>query len=173
MTTRMIFLPKRPYDSRSFRVLMRNCVLRIAVIIGAMVSFGFRLPAQSPGDSAGAPPVPPLTELKSVKTATILSVVWPGLGHLYAEDRRTGAVLAALAAVAVASGLAGENSVAGPIPLLLVGGTWWYGVLDAHNAVTRYNHAHTANAADFQMQPAVMVGANGKVRFGIAMHLNY
>ena len=152
---------------------MRNCVLRIAVITSAMVSFGFRLPAQSAPDSAGARPVSSPIELKSGKTATILSVMWPGLGHLYAEDRRTGAVLMALYAGAVASGIAGENSVAGPIPMLLVGGPWLYGVLDAHNAVTRYNRVHTANAANYQIQPAMMVGANGAVRFGIALHLNY
>jgi hypothetical protein len=78
-----------------------------------------------------------------------------------------------LFASAIAFGIAGENSVTGPIPLLLGACPWWYGVLDAHNAVTRYNHAHAAKAANFQMQPAMMVGANRKVRFGIAMHLNY
>jgi hypothetical protein len=152
---------------------MRNCVLRIAVIIGAMVSFGLQLQAQSVPDSAGARPQSSRTELKSGKTATLLSVMLPGLGHLYADDRRTGVVLMTLFASAIAFGIAGENSVTGPIPLLLGACPWWYGVLDAHNAVTRYNHAHAANAANFQMQPAMMVGANRKVRFGIAMHLNY
>lgn len=152
---------------------MRNRVFRIAVIIGAMVSLGFRLPAQSAPDSARARPVSSLTELKSGKTATILSAMLPGLGHLYAEDRRTGAALIVLFASAVALGISGENSVTGPIPLLLGAGPWWYGVLDAHNAVTRYNHALTPNAANYQMQPAMMVGADRKVRFGIAMHLNY
>lgn len=152
---------------------MRNCVLRIAVITGAMVLLGFRLPAQSAPDSAGVRPVSSPIELKSGKTATILSVMWPGLGHLYAEDRRTGTVLMAWYAGAVALRIAGENSVSGPIPLLLGAGPWWYGVLDAHNAVTRYNHSHTAIAPDYRIQPAVMVGANGTVRLGIAMHLNY
>ena len=152
---------------------MRNCVLRIAVITSALVSFGSPLSAQWPPDSAGAPPVSSPIELKSDKTATILSAMLPGLGHLYAEDRRTGVMLMALFAGAVKLGIAGENSVTGPIPMLLAAGPWWYGVLDAHNAVTRYNHAHSANAPNFQIQPAIMVGANAKFRFGIAMHLNY
>jgi hypothetical protein len=152
---------------------MRNFLLCIAVITGALVFSGSRLRAQSAPDSAGARSVSSTIELKSGKTATILSVMWPGLGHLYAEDRRTGAVLMAWYAGAVALGIAGENSVTGPIPLLLGAGPWWYGVLDAHNAVTRYNHARTADAPNFQIQPAMMVGANAKFRFGIAMHLNY
>jgi hypothetical protein len=152
---------------------MRNCAFRIAVITSALLFSGSRLPAQSAPDSIGAGPVSSPIELKSGKTATLLSAMLPGLGHLYAEDRRTGAVLIALFAGAVALRIAGENSVTGPIPLLLGAGPWWYGVLDAHNAATRYNHAHTANAANYQLQPTMMVGANGTVRFGIAMYLNY
>lgn len=152
---------------------MRNCVLCIAVITSTLVFSGSRLPAQSASDSAGARPGSSPIELKSGKTATILSAMLPGSGHLYAEDRRTGAVLMALFAGAIALGIAGENSVTGPIPLLLGAAPWWYGVLDAHNAVTRYNHAHTANAANYKMQPAMMVAADGTVRFGIAIHLNY
>jgi hypothetical protein len=171
--TGVIFLSRSSVLPLLFPRYMRNCVLCIAVITSTLVLSGSRLPAQSASDSAGARPVSSTIEIKSGKTATILSAMLPGLGHLYAEDRRTGVVLMALFAGAVKLGIAGENSVTGPIPMLLGAGPWWYGVLDAHNAVTRYNHTHTANAANYKMQPAMMVAPDGTVRFGIAIHLNY
>ena len=76
-------------------------------------------------------------------------------------------------ATAVALKLGGENSVAGPIPILLGAGPWWYGVIDAHNAAARYNHGHATNEADVQVHPVMVVGANGTVSVGIAMALAY
>ena len=152
---------------------MRGRFLRGAVVAAALFLSAPGLLAQSAPDSVVALAVSPATELKSGTTATLLSAVLPGLGHLYAEDRRTGAVLMTLCAVAVALHATGENATSSPIALVLVGGPWWYGVLDAHNAVARYNRAHATNVADFQVHPRMMVSANGTVRLGIAMRLAY
>jgi hypothetical protein len=146
-------------------------LLRRSVLAGALFLSAPRVLAQSAPDSVFTRVALPPSELKSGTTATLLSVLVPGLGHLYAEDRRTGVVLITLFAAAIAVHAGGENATSSPIALLLVGGPWCYGVIDAHNAAARYNQAHTKNAADFEANPVMMVGANGRVRLGIAIHL--
>jgi hypothetical protein len=150
-------------NRRLWERLFRGAVL-VAVLI-----FGVRLGAQSATDSAGARP--DSIELKSGITATVLSAFVPGLGHLYAEDRRTGAVLITLFAGAIALHAVGENATSSPIATLIVGGPWFYGVIDAHNAAERYNRAHTTNAAEFELHPAMIVGTYGQMRLGIAVRL--
>jgi hypothetical protein len=145
---------------------------RRAVVAGALLLSAPRLLAQSAPDTVVARAALAPTELKSGTTATLLSTVLPGLGHLYAEDRRTGAVLMTIFAAAVAlTGGHGENCQSGPVAALLCAGPWWYGVIDAHNAVARYNRAHTTQAADIPVHPVMTVGANGTVGFGISMRL--
>jgi hypothetical protein len=127
-----------------------------------------RLSAQSARDSAKAPAVS--RQPKSATTATLLSVV-PGLGHLYAEDRRTGYVLATLFVGEIAFGVAGENATSSPIIALLVGGTWWYGVIDAHNAVARYNRSLSADKARVTIAPLVVTGTHGRGGLTVAVRL--
>lgn len=147
-------------------------VLRLVIVTCSLLLCAPRLVAQSVSDSGTAQVAVPPTELKSGTAATIMSVFLPGLGHLYAEDARTGVVLIALfaGAIVVARG-DGENCAAGPIAALLCGGPWFYGVIDAHNAAARYNRAHATKTPEVQVSPVILAGENGSWRFGIAVRL--
>jgi hypothetical protein len=155
----------------SSRVSAIASACRISVIGALFLLSASKILAQRPAASVVARAELPPTEPKSGTTATLLSAVLPGLGHFYAEEPRTGAVLITLFAAGIALGAGGENSAAGPIALLVGAGPWWYGFIDAHNAAARYNHAHATNTSSFQVHPIVTVNANREVRFGIAMKL--
>jgi hypothetical protein len=79
-------------------------------------------------------------------TATLLSAVLPGAGHLYAQDKRRGGVLLTMTLTGFALGAGGENVVTFP-GMLLVGIPWWYAVIDAHNAVARYNRRRASRVS--------------------------
>ncbi len=114
----------------------RTVLLSLALMVNASVAA-----AQAP--SAASPearvPADSATKPKSALTATLLSGAVPGFGHLYAGEKRTGWVLVGLWVGALAIGAGGENATSSPLALVLVAGPWWYGVVDAHNAVARYN----------------------------------
>ncbi len=96
----------------------------------------------------------------------------PGIGHFYAGEYRTGTVLIALFASAIAVGAGGENSTSGPAALLIGAVPWWYGVIDAHNAAARHNRAREANPSPVQIRPR-LVGANRTLQIGIGASLAY
>jgi hypothetical protein len=96
----------------------------------------------------------------------------PGIGHFYAGEYRTGTVLIALFASAIALGAGGENSTSGPAALLIGAAPWWYGVIDAHNAAVRYNRAHDGNPSTVEIRP-ILVGAKRTLQIGIGASLAY
>jgi hypothetical protein len=148
----------------------RERLLRGVGVASALI-LSLRLGAQSAPDSAAVRA--DSTELKSGATATVLSAFVPGLGHLYAEDRRTGAVLLTLFAGAIALHAVGENATSSPIAVLIVGVPWFYGVIDAHNAAERYNRAHATKTAEFELHPEIMGATYGPMRLGIAVRLAF
>jgi hypothetical protein len=157
--------------TRSFPELEMHKTLIAVTALAACAFTGstLRLSAQTAPDSAKAPAVP--RQPKSATTATLLSVV-PGFGHIYAEDRRTGYVLATLFVGEIAFGVAGENATSSPVLALLVGGTWWYGVIDAHNAVARYNRSLSAEHTHLTVAPMVTSGAHRKVGLAVTVPLD-
>jgi hypothetical protein len=148
---------------------LRECLLRCALIPAALILFGARLGAQSGPDSVVV--LADSTELKNGTTATVLSAFIPGLGHLYSEDRRTGAVLLTLFAGAIALHAVGENASSSPIAALISSGPWLYGVIDAHNAAARYNRAHAPKAAQFDLHPAIAVTRGGTIQLRLVLRV--
>jgi hypothetical protein len=146
-------------------------LIRGALVTGAFFLWAPSVLAQSASDSIGRAPVRP-AELKSGTTATILSAFVPGLGHLYADDGRTGLVLITLYAggIVLARGH-GENCAAGAVAALLCAGPWFYGVIDAHNAAAGYNRAQASKISNAQVYPVITAAANGSLRVGIALRL--
>jgi hypothetical protein len=142
-------------------------VLRMGLVVGLglLLSAGAAAAQAAPGavpDTAGAPE-------KSALTATLISVFLPGGGHLYAEDKRRGAVLLSVFAVGVVLGAGGENAVTLP-GMVLVGIPWWYGVIDAHNAVRRYNRARASRVSLVPwMAPGRVAGRTDGPRVGITV----
>lgn len=149
-------------NAYSLRGMALTCALFLAVP---------SISGQTPGDSAAVPAHSCLAP-KSGTTATLLSAMLPGFGHFYAEENRTGIVLAALFAAGVALGAGGENSTSGAAALLIGGGPWWYGVIDAHKAAARYNQAHDCNPSAVQVRP-VLVSANRTLQIGIRVSVAY
>jgi hypothetical protein len=96
---------------------------------------------------------------KSGTTATLLAVVIPGSGHLYAGE--TGKGLALFAGTVAAAGIGysyskskcpSSNDNCDVTPMVAADavalGLWVYGVLDAHNATRRTNlYADSRNGA--------------------------
>ena len=148
------------------RQLIRTLILPAVVLIAP------RLHAQAVHDSSATLQCSNATEPKSEKTATILSMFLPGFGHFYAEDNRTGTILATAFAGACLIGACGENATSSPIALLLVGVPYWYGVIDAHHAVQRYNRAH-AKTARVELHPRLIVISGVPARLGIGMRIDY
>jgi hypothetical protein len=147
---------------------MNASFLRGAALTGALFLAVPPITAQTPDDSAAVPAqsFPPAP--KSGTTATLLSAMLPGIGHVYAGEYRTGTVLIALFASGIALGASGENSTSGLTALLIGAGPWWYGVIDAHNAAARYNRAHFGNPSTVQVRP-VLVKANRTLQIGIGV----
>jgi hypothetical protein len=146
-------------------------LLRGAAVTCALLVSASRLGAQSAPDSVAVRT--DSVEPKSGTTATVLSLFVPGLGHLYAEDRRTAAVLLTLFAGAIALHATGENAASSPIAALVGAGPWFYGVIDAHNAAARYNRAHAPNATAFVVYPAMVVATRGPIQLGIVLRVAF
>ncbi len=71
--------------------------------------------------------------VKSATAAVLLSIMLPGLGHLYAEDRNTGIMLIAATVVLAVLG------VLLLVPLLVLLVIWLWGMLDAARATERFH----------------------------------
>lgn len=71
--------------------------------------------------------------VKSATAAVIMSVILPGLGHLYAEENGLGYSLIAATIILFILG------VLLFIPLLILLIVWLWGILDAARAVDRHN----------------------------------
>ena len=117
-------------------------ITTVMPVLRAGLAVGVALVLLASVGAAQAPPAPSSDTVrvpkKSTAAATLLSVLLPGTGHLYAEDKRRGGVLLGMTITGWALGAGGENAVSLP-GILLIGIPWWYAVIDAHNAVARYN----------------------------------
>ncbi len=150
---------------------MNATFLRAAVLAGGFFLSAPPILAQIPKDSAGVPALSFAPAPKSGTAATLLGIL-PGLGHFYAGEYRTGAVLMALFGGAIAVGAGGENSTSGLAAFLISGVPWWYSFIDAHNAAARYNRAHFGNPSTAQVRP-VLVSANRTLQIGIGVSVTY
>jgi hypothetical protein len=137
------------------RVLRAGLVVGLALLLRVRVVTAQAPPTPSP-DTVSAPK-------KSATTATLLSVLLPGTGHLYAEDNRRGGVLLAMTLTGWALGAGGENVVLLP-GMLLVGIPWWYAVIDAHNAVERYNRRRASRVSVVPWVAPVLMARGGDAR---------
>ena len=144
------------------RVLRAGLAVGLALLLRATV-----VTAQTP-----ATPLPD-TVRKSAKTATLLSVFLPGMGHLYAEDNVRGGVLLAMTLTGWALGYGGENAVLPP-GMLLIGIPWYYAVIDAHNAVGRYNRRRASRVSAVPwVAPGRMAPASDARQVGITMSVTW
>jgi hypothetical protein len=156
-------------------IQMAGLIMTAAPVLRAGVAAGLMLVLRVSVGAAQAPPTPSPDTVrapeKSVMTATLLSVVLPGTGHLYAEDKRRGAVLLTMTLTGLALGAGGENAVTLP-GMVLVGIPWWYAVIDAHNAVARYNRRRASRVSVVPwVTPGRLAQRSDPLRVGITLSI--
>lgn len=148
---------------------MGGLITTAALVLRAGLAVGLALLLRVSVGAAQAPPTPSPDTVrapeKSAVTATLLSVLLPGTGHLYAEDKRRGGVLLTMTLTGLALG-AGEKG------MLLVAIPWWYAVIDAHNAVARYNRRRASRVSVVPwVTPGRVARRSDPARVGITLSM--
>lgn len=125
---------------------------------------------------------------KDPSTATIMSVIIPGGGHLYSGETTKGAMIlgVGLGGLVLGTALSAEsvgidctddfracedNTSYLPIAAgyLLYLGSWVYGIMDASDSADRMNSTRGITIGDVRMQPTVTVGDEGGARVGLEL----
>lgn len=122
---------------------------------------------------------------KDPGTATIMSVIVPGGGHLYSGETKKGAIILGVGLGGLVLGTAlSVDSVgcdanlncdtdASYLPMaagyLLYLGSWVYGITDASNSADRMNGSRGIAIGGVEVQPAVTAGATGGTRVGLEL----
>ena len=115
--------------------------------------------------------------------ATLYSFFAPGGGHLYAEERGTGAVLLGLSVVGLGvtvssiscasdsdcDATAGRMTL-GAAGILALFGSWAYGMFDADDAARRFNASHGLETV--LVRPIIAPGARGRMQLGFVVALS-
>lgn len=151
---------------------MGGLITAAGSVLRAGVAVGLALLLHVSVGAAQAPPTPSPDTVrvadKSALTATLLSVLLAGTGHLYAEDKGRGGVLLGMTLTGLALGVGGENGVS----LVLIRIPWWYAVIDAHNAVARYNRRHASRVSVVPwVTPANIAGRGDSPRVGVTFSI--
>ncbi|HEX6052941.1 MAG TPA: hypothetical protein VFZ21_26925 [Gemmatimonadaceae bacterium] len=132
----------------------------------------------------GAPPATRVADATLVRKdpgmATLYSFFAPGSGHLYAEERTTGAVLLGLSVVGLGVTVSSLSCAAdtdcdattgrmtlGVAGMLALFGSWAYGMFDADDAARRFNASHGLTTA--HVRPIVVPGARGQTQLGFSV----
>ncbi len=122
---------------------------------------------------------------KDPSTATIMSVIVPGGGHLYSGETRKGAMILGVGLGGLVLGTALSVDSVGCdedlncdtdpsyLPMaagyLLYLGSWVYGITDASNSADRMNASRGISIRGVEVQPAVAAGASGGTRVGVEL----
>ncbi len=127
---------------------------------------------------------------KDESTATFLSIFIPGGGHFYAEEHSRGLTLLLTGGGAMATGMVlgavfpreknmgfGVTAEEYNWTYFLLGfavyaGTWIYGIVDAPNAVRRYNERHGFSSGHIDLQPYVIHNDFAGYEYGLRFSLN-
>jgi len=105
--------------------------------------------------------------------ATLLSVVIPGGGQMYAGETGRGAMLLGVGMGGIVLGTALSMEGTSGMPLLAGSlvylGSWVYGIMDASDSADRMNARRGLTIGDVQIQPSVGMGAEGGARVGLEL----
>lgn len=139
--------------------MRRKALLFLAV--GALLVAGRQASAQQ-AQSEG---------YKSPGTATVISVVVPGGGQMYADELGRG-----LAILGIAWGAPIAGAISGSSTGVLAGvavslASWVYGIVDAPRAVRRYNAGLGTRTASMPVTPFVAQGSAYETRVGLSFTL--
>jgi hypothetical protein len=157
---------------------MNNLHQRIAFIAG-LAALLFARPAAAQQHPVG---------YKDPNTATIISVIVPGGGHLYSGETTKGAMIlgVGLGGLVLGTALSAEsvgvdcnentfeceddtNYLPMAAGYLLYLGSWVYGIVDASDSAGRMNAQRGLSVAGVQVQPAVAVRPQGGARVGVEL----
>lgn len=124
------------------------------------------------GRQAGAQQTQP-AGYKDPGTATVISVIVPGGGQMYADELGRGLTMLGISFGApIAGALTGSSG--GVIAGLAVSlATWVYGIVDAPRAARRYNAALGTRATSMPMTPFVAQGFADETRVGMSFTLRW
>lgn len=125
---------------------------------------------------------------KDPGTATIMSVIIPGGGHLYSGETKKGAMILGVGVGGLVLGSAltvgsadidcdyddfecedNTSYLPAAAGYLLYLGSWVYGIMDASNSADRMNASRGIAIGGVEVQPAVTVGAPGGTRVGLEL----
>ena len=105
--------------------------------------------------------------------ATIISVVVPGGGQMYAGETKRGAMLlgVGMGGVLLGSALTVETGSGLPVMAgsLLYLGTWIYGIMDASDSAARMNAQRGLAIGDMELQPTIEMKPQGETRVGFEL----
>lgn len=113
-------------------------------------------------------------------TARLYAFLGPGVGHLYAREKKKGLTLMLVGGGALIGGglgasltcLGGEGCSSTPyfVGLLVFVGAWGYGIYDAAGAARRTN---ARNGFTASIRPTVVPVSRSSVRAGLALRVNW
>ena len=140
---------------------MKNLCMRLSLIIAAAAVLCVR-PAAAQQQAPG---------YKDPGIATIISVVVPGGGQMYAGETKRGAMLLGIGMGGLIVGSAASTTSTTPILAgsLLYLGTWIYGIMDASDSANRMNAKRGLAVGEVQVQPVVGVQREGGARVGLEL----
>lgn len=138
---------------------MKKIVQRLMLVAAAALLFATPAAAQHP---AG---------YKDPGIATIVSVLLPGGGQMYAGETTRGAMLLGIGMGGLIVGSAASTTSTAPILAgsLLYLGTWIYGIMDASDSANRMNAKRGLAIGEVQVQPTVGVQREGGARVGVEL----
>ena len=109
---------------------------------------------------------------KSPGTATVISVIVPGGGQMYAEELGRGLTILGISTAAPLAGALTGSSGAVLAGLAVSVAAWVYGIVDAPRAVRRHNTALGA-VTSTPLIPIVALGTAGETRVGLSLMLQW
>ncbi|HEX6038948.1 hypothetical protein [Longimicrobium sp.] len=142
---------------------MKNLCMRLSLIIAAAAVLCAR-PATAQQQAPG---------YKDPGIATIISVVVPGGGQMYAGETKRGAMLLGIGmgGVILGSAMSVESTSAAPMLAgsLLYLGTWVYGIMDASDSANRMNARRGMAVGGVRVEPTVAVQREGGTGVGVTL----